>query len=50
MIGESLGDVTFTKGGFLKPSRLSFLSSTGHHEYEFSGMWDVGTFLDALRG
>jgi len=41
--------VTFAKGGFVRPSRLAFLTSAGEHRYEFSGLWEVGPLLAALR-
>jgi hypothetical protein len=41
-------DVALSKGGFIRPSRLSFLTPEGLHEYDFSGLWDVSDFTDAL--
>ena len=45
---NDVGDVTLVKGNFIRPSRLSFLTARGLHEYEFSGLWDVDEFVDAL--
>ncbi len=45
---RSVHDVALSKGGFIRPSRLSFLTPHGQHEYEFSGLWDVSDFIDAL--
>ncbi len=38
----------FQKGGLVRPSRLSFLTPAGEHRYEFSGLWDVDSLLEAL--
>jgi hypothetical protein len=45
---SQVGQVQFVKGNFIRPSRLSFLTSTGEHRYEFSGLWDVSSLLDSL--
>ncbi len=47
---RDIGDVSVEKGGFVRPSRLEFLTSGGPHRYEFSGLWDVHEFLQALEG
>ncbi len=47
---RDIGNVSFEKGGFVKPSRLEFLTPDGPHQYEFSGLWDVRRFLAALEG
>jgi hypothetical protein len=44
-----VGDVTLRTGNFLRPARLSFLAPRGLHSYEFSGLWDVTGFVEALR-
>ncbi len=46
---SQVGNVAFVKGGIFRPSRLSFFMSAGEHRYEFSGLWDVESLLDALR-
>lgn len=45
---SQVGHVQFVKGNFIRPSRLTFLTSAGEHRYEFSGLWDVSSLLDAL--
>jgi hypothetical protein len=45
-----VADVHFTKGGLLRPSRLEFLAPDGHHRYEFSGLWNIDSTLEALGG
>lgn len=45
---SQVGQVQFVKGNFIRPSRLTFLTSTGEHRYEFSGLWDVSSLLAAL--
>jgi hypothetical protein len=45
---KDVGGVTLEKGGFFKPTRLGFLTSQGEHRYEFSGLWEVDEFVDAI--
>jgi hypothetical protein len=45
---SQVADVEFRKGGFFRPSRLTFLTPAGQHRYVFSGLWDVSTLLSAL--
>ena len=47
---SQVGNLEFRKGGFFRPSRMSFFTPVGEHRYEFSGLWDVSTLLDALGG
>ncbi len=49
MLRSDIGDVALQTGNFLRPTQLSFLTSSGLHAYEFSGLWDVEDLLTALR-
>lgn len=46
---KEVADVRLFKGGFIRPSRLHFLSPQGEHVYEFSGLWDVEELIAALQ-